>query len=171
MAKKDSKQTDFLDFDEPTKKVQTKPSVKKQENLFDMDLPTEPVKKEAPKQQSIFDLLGDAPSTQPTVPVQQPINMNIDLFQIQPGQQQVQTKNSGNAPTLGTFDDLLMTSSYQGLPQPTGNGITLNVNDFSTEAVTYLYYPRILKIIPINQSWTDSTISQISILRNDDRNA
>jgi len=40
---------------------------------------------------------------------------------------------------VGSFDDLILTTNQfqgvSGIPPPSGNGITLNVNDFTTEAV------------------------------------
>ena len=36
---------------------------------------------------------------------------------------------------MGGFDDLLIsTQNYQGMPMPSGFGISLNANDFQTEA-------------------------------------
>lgn len=54
------------------------------------------------------------------VPVAQS-GLNFDLLQ----QPAVKTSNSG------TFDDLMLTSSYQGVPPPSGFGITLSDNNLS----------------------------------------
>lgn len=81
-------------------------------------------------------MLDTSPSSNPQ-PAQQSIN--FDLLQQQQNPQQIKTSNSGG------FDDLLLTSSYQGIPPPSGFGITLNdnnlnANDFKTEAVITLLF-------------------------------
>lgn len=110
----------------------------------------------------IFDILGDS---QPQVTIPQPVNqansinlqstqlnfpqqggMGFDLLQqnVQPTQPVQPVNYNAN------FDSLLITTqNYQGMqmPSPSGYGITLNDNDFRTEAVLYILC-RILRVTP-----------------------
>ena len=78
-----------------------------------MDFDDEPQKKEEKKPEGgdIFDLLGE--SEQETKPQN---NQNTQQF---------------------TYDQLLGTTQLQDVPNPSGYGITLNSNDFRTDAVNY----------------------------------
>ena len=61
----------------------------------------------------------------------QPSNINFDLLQ----QQTQSTSSYNNNPTsldLGNFNNLLMTGNYQAVPPPSGNGITLSAQEFTT---------------------------------------
>lgn len=99
-----------------------------------MDFPSDPVKKQPVKQTGgdIFDLIDSSPQ-QPTIPAPVNQNINLDLFS-----QPIQPVQPVQAP-VGSFDDLILTTNQfqgvSGIPPPSGNGITLNVNDFTTEAV------------------------------------
>ncbi len=90
-------------------------------------------------------MLGDSATNEPVSqpiafqqPVQQPVqnNFSFDLFQGQPQPIPQPVKNNPPSMGMGSFDDLLLTTQFQAIPPPSGNGITLNVNEFSTEAVT-----------------------------------
>lgn len=94
--------------------------IKKEESLFDMDFEPEQ-KKPVPQTQpqgDIFDLLGDDAPSKPQ-PYSQPFPPSYSQPYSQPAQNNL-------------YDDLLGSHS---VPQPSGYGISLNTDDFKTDAV------------------------------------